>query len=104
MLNPVDLDSLEIRLIAVAPSSDNEASISTSTAKTVSSFAPTTPSDSTVKTHPWGIQASERKPMIRFSVDLDLDLSDRLAAKARELRKPKIEVVRQLLEWALSAD
>ena len=51
MLNPVDLDSLEIRLIAVAPSTDDEAKQSSPTAKAVSPFGPAAPSDPAVKTH-----------------------------------------------------
>ena len=57
------------------------------------------------KQGPWeGLQAPEKKPTVRFSVDIDLDLSDRLSAKARELRKPKTELVRMLLEWALAEE
>ena len=43
MLNPVDLDSLEIRLIAVAPSTDDEAKQSSPSAKAVSPFGPAAP-------------------------------------------------------------
>lgn len=56
----------------------------------------------TPKAAPWsGIEATEREPTIRLNVDIPLSLNDKLAEKARRLRKPKTELVRRLLEWAL---
>lgn len=56
----------------------------------------------TPKPAPWsGIEATEREPTIRLNVDIPLSLNDKLAEKARRLRKPKTELVRRLLEWAL---
>lgn len=53
---------------------------------------------------PWAdLKGPEREPTIRLNVDIPISLNDRLAAKARELRKPKTELVRHLLEWALNS-
>ena len=52
--------------------------------------------------NPWAeLKADEREPTIRLNVDIPLSLNDKLAEKARKLRKPKTELVRRLLEWAL---
>ena len=52
--------------------------------------------------NPWAeLKADEREPTIRLNVDIPLALNDKLAEKARKLRKPKTELVRRLLEWAL---
>jgi hypothetical protein len=51
---------------------------------------------------PWGdIEAPEKEATIRLNVDIPISLNDRLGAKARQMRKPKTELVRRLLEWAL---
>jgi len=56
----------------------------------------------TPKPTPWSdLEATEREPTIRLNVDIPLSLNDKLAEKARRLRKPKTELVRRLLEWAL---
>lgn len=56
----------------------------------------------TPNTNPWAdLKANEREPTIRLNVDIPLSLNDKLAEKARQLRKPKTELVRRLLEWAL---
>jgi len=56
----------------------------------------------TPKPTPWSnMEATEREPTIRLNVDIPLSLNDKLAEKARKLRKPKTELVRRLLEWAL---
>lgn len=58
--------------------------------------------DNNTKTDPWGdIEVPDREPTIRLNVDIPVSLNDRLAAKARKLRKPKTELVRHLLEWVL---
>lgn len=57
------------------------------------------------KSSPWGgIEAPEREATIRLNVDIPVSLNDQLAAKARQLRKPKTELVRILLAWALTQD
>lgn len=43
----------------------------------------------------------EREPTIRLNIDIPVSGNDRLAEKARKLSKPKTELVRRLLEWAL---
>ena len=91
MINPVDLDSLEIRLIAVAPSSSDE----------LEQTFPT-PSAKPVISHPWEpLAAPEREPSIRLNLDIPIRLNDLLAAEARKLRTSKSELVRRLLEWAV---
>ena len=51
---------------------------------------------------PWGdLEADEKEPTVRLNVDIPISLNDLLAEKARKLRKPKTELVRRLLEWAL---
>lgn len=66
-----------------------------------SSELPKTNNES-AKPTPWSdIEATEREPTIRLNVDIPLSLNDKLAEKARRLRKPKTELVRRLLEWAL---
>ena len=57
---------------------------------------------SSEKPDPWAnLEAPEREATIRLNVDIPVGLNDRLAEKARKLRKPKTELVRRLLEWAL---
>lgn len=54
------------------------------------------------KADPWAdLEPPEREATIRLNVDIPISLNDRLAEKARKLRKPKTELVRRLLEWAL---
>jgi hypothetical protein len=63
---------------------------------------PTGTDNPTPKVTPWSdMEATEREPTIRLNVDIPLSLNDKLAEKARRLRKPKTELVRRLLEWAL---
>ena len=51
---------------------------------------------------PWdNLQPIEREATVRLNVDIAVSLNDKLAEKARQLRKPKTELVRHLLEWAL---
>ncbi|HEY9659126.1 MAG TPA: hypothetical protein V6C65_11785 [Allocoleopsis sp.] len=54
------------------------------------------------KASPWAdLQSPEKTATVRLNVDIPIELNDRLAEKARQLRKPKTELVRRLLEWAL---
>ncbi|NEQ29613.1 MAG: hypothetical protein F6K04_01220 [Leptolyngbya sp. SIO4C5] len=54
------------------------------------------------KASPWAdLEPEGKEPTVRLNVDISLSLNDRLAEKARKLRKPKSELVRRLLEWAL---
>lgn len=56
----------------------------------------------TPQNSPWAdLEPEEREATVRLNVDIPLSLNDRLAAKARQLRKPKTELVRRLLDWAL---
>ena len=48
-----------------------------------------------------GLEPEERRPKIRINVDVDVDLNDRLAEKARKLKKTKSELLRVLLDRAL---
>ena len=48
-----------------------------------------------------GLEPEERRPKIRINVDVDVDLNDRLAEKARKLNKSKSEIIRVLLDRAL---
>ena len=74
----------------------------TNTPPTPTSPEPAGTENPTPKPAPWsGIEATEREPTIRLNVDIPLSLNDKLAEKARKLRKPKTELVRRLLEWAL---
>ena len=51
---------------------------------------------------PWtDMEPEAKEPTIRLNVDIPISLNDLLTAKARRLRKPKTELVRRLLEWAL---
>ena len=51
---------------------------------------------------PWAdLEPEAKEPTVRLNVDIPISLNDLLAAKARKLRKPKTELVRSLLEWAL---
>ena len=51
---------------------------------------------------PWeNLEPPKREPTIRLNVDIPISLNDKLTNKARTLRKPKTELVRRLLEWAL---
>ena len=51
---------------------------------------------------PWtNMEPEAKEPTVRLNVDIPISLNDLLAAKARKLRKPKTELVRSLLEWAL---
>lgn len=47
------------------------------------------------------MEPEAKEPTIRLNVDIPISLNDLLTAKARRLRKPKTELVRRLLEWAL---
>lgn len=47
------------------------------------------------------MEPEAKEPTIRLNVDIPISLNDLLTAKARKLRKPKTELVRRLLEWAL---
>lgn len=54
------------------------------------------------KPDPWaGMATEEKEATIRLNVDIPVSLNDALADKARKLRKPKTELVRELLKWAL---
>lgn len=68
-----------------------------------SSVQPTTGlTNSSNSNKPWAeLKAEEREPTIRLNVDIPVSINDKLAEKARQLRKPKTELVRRLLEWAL---
>ncbi|PSO62347.1 MAG: hypothetical protein BRC39_06225 [Cyanobacteria bacterium QH_7_48_89] len=48
-----------------------------------------------------GLEPEERRPKIRINVDVDVNLNDRLAEKARKLNKSKSEIIRVLLDRAL---
>ena len=51
---------------------------------------------------PWkGLKPEEREPKVRLNVDIDEDLNDLLAEKARKLKKSKSELIRVLLDRAL---
>ncbi|MGB3309539.1 MAG: hypothetical protein WA939_11360 [Nodosilinea sp.] len=51
---------------------------------------------------PWtDLEPAAKEPTVRLNVDIPISLNDLLATKARKLRKPKTELVRRLLEWAL---
>lgn len=51
---------------------------------------------------PWeGLKPPEKEPTIRLNVDIPISLNDKLTQKAQQVRKPKTELVRKLLEWAL---
>jgi hypothetical protein len=51
---------------------------------------------------PWEeLEAEDRYPKVKLSVDINEDLDDLLAEKARELKKSKSELVKELLEWSL---
>lgn len=51
---------------------------------------------------PWeGLEPEKREPKVRFYVDIDQDLNCLLTEKARELKKSKSELVRELLDRAL---
>lgn len=51
---------------------------------------------------PWtDMEPEAKEPTVRLNVDIPISLNDLLSAKARRLRKPKTELVRRLLEWAL---
>lgn len=51
---------------------------------------------------PWtDMEPAAKEPTVRLNVDIPISLNDLLAEKARRLRKPKTELVRRLLEWAL---
>ncbi len=51
---------------------------------------------------PWSdLEPEEKEPTVRLNVDIPMSLNDLLAEKARRLRKPKTELVRHLLKWAL---
>lgn len=59
-------------------------------------------SKSTTKSDPWsGLKPPEKEPTVRLNVDIPISLNDKLADKARQLRQPKTELVRKLLDWAL---
>ena len=52
--------------------------------------------------NPWdALTPPEKEATKRLNVDIPLSLDDLLSEKARQLRKPKTELVRRLLEWAL---
>lgn len=53
--------------------------------------------------NPWeSIEVTQKSATVRLNVDIPVELNDLLAEKARQLRKPKTELVRRLLEWALN--
>lgn len=71
---------------------------------TVTPPAPTpqTPPASLPSSTPWAdLEPVAKEATVRLNVDIPISLNDLLAAKARKLRKPKTELVRRLLEWAL---
>lgn len=52
---------------------------------------------------PWSdLTPEEKEATVRLNVDIPVSLNDLLAEKARKLRKPKTELVRRLLQWALT--
>lgn len=54
---------------------------------------------------PWSeLEPEAKEATVRLNVDIPISVNDALAAKARRLKKPKTELVRKLLEWALSDD
>ncbi|MBD2425578.1 hypothetical protein [Phormidium sp. FACHB-1136] len=62
----------------------------------------TTPPAALPSSTPWAdLEPAAKEPTVRLNVDIPISLNDLLAAKARKLRKPKTELVRRLLEWAL---
>jgi len=71
---------------------------------TIASPAPEakTPPAALPSSAPWAdLEPAAKEPTVRLNVDIPISLNDLLAAKARKLRKPKTELVRRLLEWAL---
>jgi hypothetical protein len=63
---------------------------------------PQTPPASLPSSTPWAdLEPVAKEATVRLNVDIPISLNDLLAAKARKLRKPKTELVRRLLEWAL---
>ena len=48
-----------------------------------------------------GLEPEEREPKVRLNVDINENLHDRLAEKARKLKKSKSELIRVLLDRAL---
>jgi len=51
---------------------------------------------------PWKeLEPEDKNSKLRLYVDIDEDLNDRLAEKARELNKSKPELTRELLDRAL---
>lgn len=54
------------------------------------------------KPDPWAeLEPSQKEATIRLNVDIPIALNDKLADKARKLRKSKSDLVRELLKWAL---
>lgn len=59
--------------------------------------------ESSLMGSPWAdLEPEAREASVRLNVDIPVSLNDKLAAKARQLRKPKTELVRRLLDWALN--
>lgn len=53
----------------------------------------------------WGdIVPEEKEPSIRLNLDIPVRVNDKLAAKARQMRKTKADLIRRLLEWAIAED
>ena len=48
-----------------------------------------------------GLEPAAREPTVRLNVDVKESLNDALAAKAKQYRIPKTELVRRILEWAI---
>jgi hypothetical protein len=95
---PLD-DALEKRFVfgetAPEPSKVDAEAVPSSSKETSNAKSPAKPD-------PWAdLEPPEREATIRLNVDIPVGLNDRLAEKARKLRKPKTELVRRLLEWAL---
>jgi hypothetical protein len=48
------------------------------------------------------LEPEEKEATVRLNVDIPISLNDKLAEKARKLRQPKTELVRKLIEWAMT--
>lgn len=54
------------------------------------------------KPDPWAaLEPEAKEATIRLNVDIPISLDDKLKDKARDLRKSKSDLVRELLKWAL---
>lgn len=95
-------DALEKRFVFGDSELDTQSNIESESS--IKQFKPGQSSKSTKGNNstPWdSIEVTQKSATIRLNVDIPVELNDKLADKARQLRKPKTELVRKLLEWAL---